>query len=441
LILTNELFHSHLKLLQRNYESALEYYSELRISGLLLHSGSEEYYFSDDRSIPFNAYGHYMHWVPINRPDQFVLVIPGEAPKYLQLVPPDYWYEQSIICEHWLENNIEIIPISTIADLENYLKGRKIGYLGPNAKLANLLGIADSAINPENLILYLNFKRAYKTEYEIMQLRQANKMAILGHQAARDCFLNHGNEYDIHMAYLQACTILENDSPYTNIVALDEKCAILHYQIKRKGDGRNHKVLLIDAGFRENGYGSDITRTSIKDNVVKEFKELVEGVGNIERELVEMVKPGILYPEIHRAAQERIGQLLLDLTICSGPLDQLICEKVPQLFMPHGVGHLLGLQVHDVGGFQQDTIGTSLMPPEDSPSLRNTRLISKDMVFTIEPGLYFIPLLLEPERNTTRGKLINWQLINELYPYGGARIEDNVLVTANGAENLTRQFE
>ena len=137
----------------------------------------------------------------------------------------------------------------------------------------------------------------------------------------------------------------------------------------------------------------------------------------------------------------RLGQLLLDLTICSGPLDELIYEKIPQLFMPHGVGHLLGLQVHDVGGFQQGTIGTSLMPPEDSPSLRNTRLISKDMVFTIEPGLYFIPLLLEPERNTKRGKLINWQLINELYPYGGARIEDNVLVTADGAENLTRQFE
>ena len=439
--MTNELYSSHLKLLQRNYELALESHSELGISGLLLHSGSEEYYFSDDRSIPFNAFGHYMHWVPINRPDQFVLVTLRETPKYLQLISPDYWYEQSISCEKWLESNIEIISISTIDDLENYLKGSNIGYLGPNPKLASSLGIADSVINPKNLILYLNFKRAYKTEYEIAQLKQANKMAILGHKAARDCFLNHGNEYDIHMAYLQACAILEHDSPYTNIVALDEKCAILHYQIKRQGNGKNHKVLLIDAGFQENGYSSDITRTSVKDNVISIFKDLLTGMENIERELVEMVMPGILYPEIHKAAHDKIGQLLLDLTICSGHLDQLISKKIPHLFMPHGVGHLLGLQVHDVGGFQQDTLGKSLAPPEDSPTLRNTRLLSKDMVFTIEPGLYFIPLLLEPERKTKKGKLINWQLIDKLYCCGGARIEDNILVTENGAENLTRQFE
>ena len=415
--------------------------TELKFDGVLVHSGSEEYYFSDDRSIPFNACGHYMHWVPVNRPDQFVLVIPGEAPKYFQFVPPDYWYEQSINCEEWVENSIEIIRISSIDELKQHMLGKNLGYLGPNLTLASSLGITESSINSKKLIFYLNFQRAYKTKYEVAQLKEANKLAILGHQAAKKCFLDHGSEYDIHMAYLKACMILEHESPYTNIVALDEKCAILHYQLKRKTNGENHKVLLIDAGCRVNGYSSDVTRTSVKNNVLNVFNDLLSGMENIEQELVSMVRPGIPYPDIHTAAHEKIGQLLLDLSICSGPLEVLVYAKVPHLFMPHGVGHLLGLQVHDVGGHQQDEIGKSLAPPESSPALRNTRLLASDMVFTIEPGCYFIPLLLEPERNTKRGKLINWQLIGELYPYGGIRIEDNILVTETGSENLTRQFE
>ncbi len=92
-------------------------------------------------------------------------------------------------------------------------------------------------------------------------------------------------------------------------------------------------------------------------------------------------------------------------------------------------------------GHQSDHAGTILPPPENSPALRNTRVMQNDMVFTIEPGLYFIPLLLEAERNSTKGNLINWKLIDELYPYGGIRIEDNVRVCDETAENLTRQFE
>jgi len=109
--------------------------------------------------------------------------------------------------------------------------------------------------------------------------------------------------------------------------------------------------------------------------------------------------------------------------------------------MPHGVGHLLGIQVHDAGGRQINPQGDMQAPPADYPALRNTRTVEKNQVFTIEPGLYFIPQLLNPERGnadgTARGKLINWKLIDALIPLGGIRIEDNVLVTATGVENLT----
>ena len=89
----------------------------------------------------------------------------------------------------------------------------------------------------------------------------------------------------------------------------------------------------------------------------------------IELELISMIKPDVLYLDVHARAHKKIGQLLLDLSICSGSLDNLICSKIPHLFMPHGLGHLLGIQVHDVGGHQQDPLGAIVEPPDDSPAL------------------------------------------------------------------------
>ena len=199
--------------------------------------------------------------------------------------------------------------------------------------------------------------------------------------------------------------------------------------------------MLIDAGCRVNGYCSDVTRTSVKGNVEQTFRDLLIGMEVIEQELVSLLKPDMIYTEIHLTALHKVGQLLIDLGLCQGTADELLESETSHLFMPHGVGHLLGLQVHDVGGLQQDIRGTMKLPPAHSPALRNTRKLSERMVFTIEPGCYFIPQLLEPERAKKRGRRINWKLVDKLYGYGGIRVEDNVLVTKDGVENLTRQFE
>ena len=436
--LTSELYSNHINSLQEGYESTLKGFEA---DGILIHSGSEGCYFADDKTINFNAYGHYLHWIPVDKPDQFLLFIPGKTPKYFQVTPSDYWYDQTVQCEGWVEDHIEIIRIKAVNEIRPHIINLKLCYLGPNADLAISLDISASNINPLMIISSLDFQRAYKTQYEILQIKNANKLALLGHQAAKACFLENGNEYDIHMAYLKACNILESECPYTNIVALGEKSAILHYQIKRKGNAKKDKVLLIDAGCRANGYASDITRTYVKENVDRTFRDLLTGMEQIERTLVALVKPKMSYPDLHFAALEKIANLLIDLSICSGSVDDLIEREVPHLFMPHGVGHLLGIQVHDVGGHQKDKTGACTEPPDSSPTLRNTRIMAKDMVFTIEPGCYFIPMLIEPQRNTEKGKLINWELITQLYRCGGVRIEDNILVTNEGSENLTRQFE
>lgn len=432
-----ELYARHIERLLGVYTEAL---SLFEAEGILLHSGSAAYYHADDREISFQAFGHFLHWISVNRPDQFLLIRPGQKPVFYQLVPADFWHEQEIQADPlWLET-FEIVRLESLSQIVNQLPTRSLVYLGDNADLAERLGLDKQACNPQQVLHFLDYHRAYKSAFELEQLKEANRLALIGHDAARQCFLAGGSEYDIHMAYLGACKILEDETPYTNIVALDEKSAILHYQQKRR-TADNNKVLLIDAGYRLRGYGSDITRTSASDSADPLFKALLSGMEALEKDLVSQVAPGKSYVDIHLATLRGVGDLLLELKICTGSAEALWDAQLPQLFMPHGVGHLLGINVHDAGGHLRDEAGTIQPPPAHSPMLRNTRTMEEDMVFTIEPGCYFIPMLLEPERDQERGKLVNWDAVDALYSHGGIRIEDNVRVTQAGVENLTRQFE
>ena len=444
--MTIDNYAAHIAKLTRTYTDALQYVANEgpQPGAVLVHSGTENHYYGDDRGVAFQAYGHLLHWISVNRPNQFVYFRPGERPIYFQIVPSDFWYEQGIdIAPEW-EETLTIVQLGSLDELSVQLKQHcvsDIAYIGGDDDIAASFGIDKSLINPKKLLAYLNFSRAVKTHYELEQLRAANRLALLGHAAAKVRFLEGGSEYEIHMAFLQATQNLEDECPYTNIVALNEKAAILHYQFKRKINEDKGRVLLIDAGCKVRAYGSDITRTSVSEDVHPEFRSLVTAMEALELALVDEVKPGKTYQSLHASTLTRIASVLVDHKICTGEAADLIELNIPQLFMPHGVGHLLGIQVHDVGGHQSDINGTILPPPENSPALRNTRTMEVDMVFTVEPGLYFIPLILEAERSSDRGKLINWNAVDELYPCGGIRIEDNIRVTPDGAENLTRQFE
>ena len=444
--MTIDNYANHIATLTRTYTDALQYVANqgAQLGGVLVHSGAEHHYYGDDRGVAFQAFGHLLHWIPVNRPNQFVYFRSGEKPIYFQIVPSDFWYEQDIDVQPDWEETLTIVRLSSLDELLAQLTLHSVAdvaYIGGHADIAASLGIDKALINPKKLLAYLDFSRAVKTGYELKQLRAANHLALLGHAAAKACFLQGGSEYEIHMAFLQATQNLEDECPYTNIVALNEKAAILHYQFKRKTSTDKGQVLLIDAGCRVKAYGSDITRTSVSDNVHPVFSSLVSAMETLELALVDEVKPGKTYQSLHASTLTRIARVLIDHNICAGEAEDLVELNIPQLFMPHGVGHLLGIQVHDVGGHQSDTDGAILPPPENSPALRNTRVMEADMVFTVEPGLYFIPLILEAERGSDRGKLINWNTVDELYPCGGIRIEDNIRVTSDGAENLTRQFE
>jgi Xaa-Pro dipeptidase len=147
------------------------------------------------------------------------------------------------------------------------------------------------------------------------------------------------------------------------------------------------------------------------------------------------------YRDIHLSAHRHTAGILKQLGLVAMSEEAMLAERVTSTFLPHGIGHLLGLQVHDVGGFMAGEFGGSLPKPEGHPYLRLTRMLQPGMVVTIEPGLYFIPTLLNKLRASPAAAAVNWSLVERLLPFGGVRIEDDVVCGAAGAapENLTRE--
>jgi Xaa-Pro dipeptidase len=164
----------------------------------------------------------------------------------------------------------------------------------------------------------------------------------------------------------------------------------------------------------------------------------VTGLEAIQQLLCTKVKTGTDWPELHLSAHRLIATLLQEADVIRMSPEAALNTGLSSVFLPHGLGHLLGLQVHDVAGFHPVPDQPAVAPPAGHGSLRLTRVLEPGFIVTVEPGIYFIDLLLNRARTGPLADAINWPLIETLRPYGGIRIEDNVLVTASTPENLTR---
>ncbi|HJY37725.1 MAG TPA: Xaa-Pro dipeptidase, partial [Steroidobacteraceae bacterium] len=281
-----------------------------------------------------------------------------------------------------------------------------------------------------------HYPRAIKTEYELECMRHASHAAARGHLAAEAAFRAGKSEYEIHMAYVRATGHSERELPYSNIVALNTNAAVLHYQHQEREAPAEHRSFLIDAGAQFHTYAADVTRTYAAAD--GDFAALIAGMETLQLQLCAQVRSGVDYAKIHLDAHMRIAGLLHESGVITLSAADAVSSGLSGVFFPHGVGHLLGLQVHDVSGFSVDATGTRKATPPGHPYLRLTRTLEPGFVVTIEPGLYFIEMLLEEARKGAHGRHINWHRVEEFRPYGGIRVEDNVACTAAAPENLTR---
>lgn len=401
---------------------------------LLIASGVLKTQFLDDRPYGFRPNPHFLHYLPlVHHTDGWIVVTPGRKPMLAYYQPADYWHlPPTAPSGDWVEHfDIHIITEPSQA----------VALLPRQGRLA-ILGEADAALpgyvpnNPRAVLDHLHWHRAFKTPYELDLMRQASLLGARGHLAAERAFRAGASELKIHRAYLQAAGHTERELPYDNIVALNEHAAVLHYQYQDAQAPDVSRSFLIDAGASVAGYASDITRTY--GNGDELFAAVVESVDAMQLKLVDQVRPGRDYRDIHLDAHLGLAGVLERLGIVRMSAQSQVETGVSSVFFPHGIGHLLGLQVHDVAGLAASETGGTIPRPEGHPYLRLTRPLAEGCVVTIEPGLYFIPMLLDTLRQGPHAQAVDWNKVDHLRAFGGVRIEDDVLCTVDAPENLTR---
>lgn len=446
-LLEQPLFSAHQATVTARWESAL---AANHFDCAVVSAGANQNYFLDDQAPPFRPNPHFAQFYPDRDSEHCELIVtPGETPRLLFYQPKDFWHMQPKIAD-WANQNFIVETHDSTESLaaarDGYVRGHNnVAHIGPMPLMSSTVDTAAtgsttqsaSTHNPVSLIAHLDFLRSQKTPFEVAAMRESTAQAVRGHLVAKDAFYAGASEYDIYMQYLTATTNTAAEQPYSSIVALNEHAGVLHYQHYDRQVPPAHLSFLIDAGASHLGYASDITRTYGGTAAPAEFVEMIRLLDHQQLELIDSIHVGQPYEAMHQNMIERIAGVLTTCGVLTCSLDEAIAEQRADPFMPHGLGHLIGLQTHDVGGQQANTAG-KLAPPSDRfPALRLTRPLENDAVFTIEPGIYFIPMLLDALRGTPAP--IDWALVDALTPCGGIRIEDNVWLTNDGAVNLTRQ--
>ncbi|WP_009631751.1 aminopeptidase P family protein [Synechocystis sp. PCC 7509] len=277
----------------------------------------------------------------------------------------------------------------------------------------------------------------------IAEIKQAANVTVKAHLAGIEATKSAKTEAEVRSAMEQVILAHNMTCAYSSIVTVrGEVLHNNHYDNKLSaGD-----LLLADVGAETtNGWASDVTRTwAVSGKFSPTQKDIYDVVLAAHDACIAAIAPDVEYQEIHLLAASIIAQGLVNLGILRGNPEDLVAMDAHALFFPHGVGHLLGLDVHDmedlgdVAGYEagrkrSDRFGLCY--------LRLNRPLRPKMVVTIEPGFYQVPAILNNSETRTKYKdVVNWQQLDNFADVRGIRIEDDVLVTAQGSEVLTAQL-
>lgn len=423
------LYRAHIGVLRDAYATVL---ASHHLDALVIAAGSAALKNQfDDQHWSLSTNPTFGHWLPLPEPDAVVVIVAGARPRLIRVVTDDYW-ESLPRCESehfWSE--FEIATVRSRTAIADHLPTGKVAVIATT----DLPFAPPGPVNPPALVAACEQVRVHKTAYEIECLAEATRRAVAGHLAAAKFFaIAEPSELDLHLTYLATTGQDDSDTPYKNIVARGAHAAVLHWIAYDRQRNGGPDSLLVDAGARYLGYASDITRTWVRGTSAgaERFAALIAAMDQLQQQVCGEIAVGMAYEALHDRCHQLLATVLVDHGIATGSASALLELGVTRQLFPHGLGHSLGLQVHDVG--------MKLRPPRpDNRYLRNTSTIEVGQVFTIEPGCYWIDALLEPMRTDHRKDLLDWKVVELLRPFGGIRIEDNVLVTGSGIRNFTRE--
>ncbi len=422
---------------------------------VVLQGGAAPYKYDTDRELLFQQESFFQYLFGVKEPgfSGAIDVATGRATLFMPRLPEDWavWMGRIDPPQHF-EALYEVDQVRYADEIAGALREWRPELLlllrGRNTDSGSFAAPARfpgwDGFRTDEVILYPELVecRVVKSADEIELLRYVNRVSSEAHVSTMRRCAPGLMEYQLEAHFLHqiydrgGCRF----TAYTSICGCGPHSAILHYGHQGAPNDRplgEGEMFLTDSGAQYHGYASDVTCSYPVDGRFSGTQRAIyETVLAANRAVQGAMKPGVPWPAMHRLAERRIAEGLRDLGLLRGSLEDLLANHVPALFMPHGLGHLMGLDVHDVGGYPE---GVSRIDEPGIRSLRCGRDLEAGMVITVEPGIYFIDALLDPAlADPAKAGFLDANVLGRFRRLGGVRIEDNVLVTQEGADNLTQ---
>ena len=349
-------------------------------------------------------------------------------------------------------NKVKYTCEPVLSEKEAALAGGVYVYSGSN-QVTRPLGVPDTIVNNTLLKPAIDEARVTKDSYELALIKHANEISAAGHNAILRCAWRMQNEREA-MALFEAVCLANGATgqAYPGIYASGRSAATLHY-VKNdaslvkvtnpQGAVEKPQVLLVDAGCEFRCYASDITRVvplagaeeGSTPKFSKEAREIYNLVLRMQKECINLIRPGVHWDDIHTHAHRVLIEGFLSLGIFrkTSTVDEILHNRTSCAFLPHGLGHWIGMDTHDTGG----------QPNYSDPDpmfrwLRVRRKLVTGAVITVEPGVYFCSFIIDGYLAQEKHKrYIDEEVLDRYWPVGGIRIEDNILVCEEGGRSLS----
>lgn len=324
-----------------------------------------------------------------------------------------------------------------IAELASWLEKQKPARLFPLGQPSSAWlayeGVADAG-PLARLQESLNRARRIKDAAEAQLVRELAAIANAGYQRLQHYIKPGVTERQIQIEY--ETEVLKAGSekfPYDTIVGTGRNAAVLH-AIPTTRVVQNGDLVLIDAGADIQDYCVDITRVfPANGSFSEQQKSIYELVAKAQKASILAAKPGVEWHDVHRVAARTMAEGLKSLKLMKGDTEELLESGAISVFFPHGVGHMVGQRVRDVGGDATKPLRSCC-----GVRVRVDLPLEENFMMTVEPGLYFVPAILDDSGYRSRYKdQVNWSEVEKWRDFGGVRIEDDILIQRGGADVLT----
>lgn len=432
-------------------ETRQKFFDTFKGTGIVILKGlGETERIDSDREELFRQDSNFYYLTGVNEPGAWAILDLANKKYHLVMpeLPDDYKVWMTVVplhvklgkyCPDFMHPTNELK--SVVAGLVAALPSNGKIYVMDYQKDLSALGLVnENIVDRDELRYHIHECRTIKTPAELAILREASRISSESVVEVMRRIRPGMKEYEVEALWLHECYKRGGPSAklqaYNPICAAGPSAATLHYVDNDKtlqpGD-----LFLLDSGAEYRLYASDITRTfPVTGRFTAEQRVIYEIVLNAHKACIEAIRPGVEWADIHRLSMRIVCEGLLKAGFLRGAtVEELLQKHVVPLFYPHGVGHFLGIDVHDKGGYPR---GVMKVNEPGLEKLRTNRKLQPGMVVTVEPGIYFKDALLEPALTDPKfAPYLNAPLIKKYMSFGGIRIEDDIVVTANGHEDIT----